>query len=221
MITSTTAAAMNGASAQTATSAQELKESYDSFLTLLTAQIANQDPLNPVDSTQFVSQLAQLSLVEQGIMTNTNLEQISGNLAGLGERADLQLIGHEVLVASDKVRVSDGNFPYSYQVGEGAADVKATIMAEDGTVVRELRNLSTKAGDPIGIDWDMRDDDGLPVPDGTFRIKLSAETADEKAVAITGLIRAKVDKVEFTPQGSQIALDNGETVFASVVRSVY
>jgi len=217
-ITSNTLASSSTGAA--ATSANELQESYDSFLTLLTAQISNQDPLKPVDSTQFVSQLAQLTQVEQSIATNSSLEQISSLLSTVGAMSDLQLIGRDVLVPSDQIRMTDTEFPLSYQVNAGAEDVNIRIYSEDGTLVRELPGASTAEGEVIDVAWDGLDSEGLPVPPDTFRVEITATDSSGNTVGVTPLTRAEVTRVNFTGLGPELQLDNGESVLSNVVRSV-
>ena len=217
MISNTLATSNNGAAA---TSAGELRESYNSFLTLLTAQISNQDPLKPVDSTQFVSQLAQLTQVEQSIATNSNLEQISNILSTVGAMSDLQLIGRDVLVPSTQVRLTDTEFPLSYQLNAGAEDVNIRIYAEDGTLVRELPGPSTASGEVIDVTWNGLDSEGLPVPPDTFRVEITATDSSGNNVGVTPLTRAEVTRVNFTALGPELELDNGESVLSHVIRSV-
>ena len=78
-------------------SLSQLGNDYNKFLTLLTAQIQNQDPLEPVDSTQFVAQLAQLSQVEQAVQTNTQLETLSSQISGLLNLGGTDLMGPRLL----------------------------------------------------------------------------------------------------------------------------
>jgi flagellar basal-body rod modification protein FlgD len=221
MIDASIASTMTSSSTSAAaTSATELQESYNSFLTLLTAQISNQDPLNPVDSTQFVSQLAQLTQVEQSIATNASLEQISTMLSTVGAMSDLQLIGRDVLVPSSQVRMTEDDFPLSYQVDAGAEDVTIRIYSEDGTLVREMPGASTAEGEVIDVEWDRLDSVGLPVPPDTFRVEITASDASGNDVGATTLTRAEVTRVNFTGQGPELELDNGEQVLSYVVRSV-
>ena len=222
MINATLASGLTGATTPTAAdaSASELQESYNSFLTLLTAQISNQDPLKPVDSTQFVSQLAQLTQVEQSIATNASLESISSMLATMGAMSDMQMIGRDVMVPSDRVRMTETEFPLSYQVEAGASDVKIRIYSEDGNLVRELNGASTAEGELIDVAWDRRDTAGLMTPPTTFRVEIAATDMNGDAVGATSLTKAGVDRVNFTARGTELQLSNGETVLSQVVRSV-
>ena len=217
---SNTLATKGAGTGAAATSAKELEESYNSFLTLLTAQISNQDPLKPVDSTQFVSQLAQLTQVEQSIATNASLEQISGMLSTVGAMSDLQLIGRDVLVPSNQVKMSGGDFPLAYEVGAGAQQVTVSIYGKDGTLLREMPGPSTTAGEVIDVNWDGLDSVGLPVPDDTFRVAISAKDSSGNDVGVTTLTRTEVERVDFTARGPELLLGNGESVLSQVIRSV-
>ncbi|KZY02389.1 MULTISPECIES: flagellar hook assembly protein FlgD [unclassified Sulfitobacter] len=202
-----------------AASTEKLKESYDNFLTLLTAQISNQDPLKPVDSTQFVSQLAQLSQVEQGIAMNSNLETITETLATVGAMSDLQLIGREVLVPSSQVRMTQTDFPLSYQLNAGAEKVNMRIFSADGALVRELTGLPAQPDEVIPVEWDRRDRVGLAVPPGTFRVEIEATDGEGEPVGATVLTTAAVERVNFTGKGAELQLANGETVSSAAIRA--
>ncbi|MBW4961663.1 flagellar hook assembly protein FlgD [Sulfitobacter sp. CW3] len=215
--TSNLAATSSTSASKTATT--ELEESYNSFLTLLTAQISNQDPLEPVDSTQFVSQLAQLTQVEQSIATNANLESIGSMLSAVAAMSDLQLIGRDVLVPSDQVRMTETEFPLSYQVAAGASEVKIKIYS-DGNLVRELNGPSTTEGELIDVAWDRLDAVGLPVPPDTFQVEITASDENGDPVGVTSLTKAEVERVDFTVRGPELQLSNGETVLSQVVQSV-
>jgi flagellar basal-body rod modification protein FlgD len=222
MINATLASGLTGTATQSASqvSSNELQESYNSFLTLLTAQISNQDPLEPVDSTQFVSQLAQLTQVEQSISTNANLESISSMLATMGAMSDMQMIGRNVLVPSSQVTMTDTEFPLSYQVEPGATDVKIRIYSQEGSLVRELTGSSVADGELIDVAWDRRDAVGLPTPPGNFRIEIAATDVNGDPIAATSLTTSGVERVNFTARGPELQLSNGETVLSQVVRSV-
>ena len=208
MIDATSASTLSTTSTSAAaTSSAELQESYNSFLTLLTAQISNQDPLNPVDSTQFVSQLAQLTQVEQSIATNASLEQISTMLSTVGAMSDLQLIGRDVLVPSSQVRMTEDEFPLSYQLNAGAEDVTIRIYSNDGTLVREMPGPSTAEGKVIDVDWNRLDSVGLPVPPDTLRVEITATDVSGNDVGVTPWTRAEVTRVHFTGQVAVLDLE--------------
>lgn len=212
-VDSVTTTATTSSSGASTTSLQKLGEDYTSFLKLLTAQIQYQDPLEPMDSTAFVSQLAQLSQVEQAVSTNSNLEQVNAYLAATTAMSDIQLIGHDVTLATDTVELIDGKASFEYQVDENAGLVTAKIIAADGsTVVRELTGLPGLAGGEIHtVEWDGTDSAGLPVPDANFTVELEAKTTDGEAVSATVYNTSRVEQLSFETGTPTLFLRNGTT----------
>ncbi|MBL3704400.1 hypothetical protein GI582_17010 [Sulfitobacter sp. BDSS02] len=198
----------------------KLTADYESFLKLLTAQVANQNPLEPMDSTTFVSQLAQLSQVEQSIQTNSNLEQVNAYLAAYGALSDIQLIGHEVTLASDQLTLSNGAAAFEYDLAETASTVSAAITTADGTVIRTLKNLSGTAGEVHKVEWDGMDTDGLPVQDGVYTIRMTATTAEDADVSASTYTASTVKELNFETGESVLMLDNGSVALAGSVISI-
>ena len=203
-----------------ATARAKLATDYDSFLTLLTAQVANQDPLEPMDSSAFVSQLAQLTQVEQAITANANLEEISARLGMSSALSEVGLLGREVTVPSDRIELIGGKADYAYELQDKAASVKGVIRYSDGTVVRELLALPTEPGRRQSMSWDGKDREGLPVPDGSFTVELVALDAGGAPVAATGYAATKVSEVLFQGGEARLALRNGGEVAAASVIAV-
>ena len=197
-----------------------LSNDYLSFVKLLTAQIQNQDPLEPIDSTTFVSQLAQLSQVEQTIASNTNLEAINARLAASAVMSDISLIGREVTLETDQLELSGGSARFDYEVSDPAGLVTARIKTEDGTVVREFTGLAGTAGDVHSVFWDGLDDDGLPVPDALFTIEVEAETTDGDPVESRTYASSVVEEVVFEDGAPQLVLRNGGKARSGQIASI-
>lgn len=208
-IDSTNAAGSAATQSASQAASARLTTDYQSFLKLLTAQIANQDPLEPMDSTTFVSQLAQLSQVEQTITTNATLEGIAAQLSAAGALSDIQLIGHEVTLATDRVELRGGTAEFEYQLEEEAQKVTARILAEDGTLLREIEGLAGSAGETHAVAWDGTDRDGLPVPDGTFRVEIEARDAEGEEVGAATYATTEVKELTFESGQPVMVLRNG------------
>lgn len=208
------AAAATSATPQSTSQAAStrLTADYESFLKLLTAQVSNQDPLEPMDSTKFVSQLAQLSQVEQSIQTNTNLESINAHLAASGALADMELIGREVTVAGSAIELRDGSAEFEYELEEAAGNVSARVLAEDGTLIREIEGLSGAPGEVHRVAWDGLDRQGLPVPDARFDIEIEAETAEGDELSASTYTRSTVEELTFEGGSPVLLLSNGAQV---------
>ncbi|MWD28464.1 hypothetical protein E0K89_013345 [Aquicoccus sp. SCR17] len=208
-IDSTNAAGSAATQSASQAASARLTTDYQSFLKLLTAQIANQDPLEPMDSTTFVSQLAQLSQVEQTITTNATLEGIAAQLSAAGALSDIQLIGHEVTLATDRVELRGGTAEFEYQLEDEAQKVTARILAEDGTLLREIEGLAGSAGETHAVAWDGMDRDGLPVPDGTFRVQIEASDAEGDEVGAATYATTEVKELTFESGQPAMVLRNG------------
>lgn len=120
----------------TASTQQEaIGEEFNSFLQLLTAQIQNQDPLAPLDSTQFVEQLATFSSLEQQVETNTSLDRISDLIADLNSLAAQEWLGEEVTIESSWVPFLGETVDFEIQPPNNADSAVLTVRDSNGTVV--------------------------------------------------------------------------------------
>lgn len=216
----TTYSNLSSTAAASSTASTQLTADYESFLKLLTAQVANQDPLEPMDSTTFVSQLAQLSQVEQSIQTNANLEQINVRLAAAGALSDIQLIGHEVTLATDTIELRDGSASFEFELNEPAQTVTARIMTEDGTVVRTLSGLNTSADTAHAVTWDGYDNQGLLVPDAVFKVAIDAVDAEDKAISASTYASTEVEELTFETGQSVMVLRNGDQALSGSVIAI-
>lgn len=200
------------------TSLSQLGEDYTRFLTLLTAQVQYQDPLQPMDATQFVSQLAQLSQVEQAVKTNTNLEGIGSQITSLLAASGSELLGREVTVYSNQLALDGGEVDGYYQVPEGTDSISAEIRDPlTDTVVRTMTGLSTDSTELQKLAWDGLDDSGNPVLDGNYTVTYTAKDADEAPVQPYSYRKAIVEEVLFTEGQNYFKLFGGETVAAEAI----
>jgi flagellar basal-body rod modification protein FlgD len=191
---------------------------YDSFLLLLTTQLKHQDPLTPMDATQFVSQLSQFASVEQMIVSNKKLDQIVASLGASSIMADIGLIGRAVEVPGSAAELRDGSLSLRYSLAADAAQAGLVIRDAEGNIVRTLP-VSTAAGEH-GLTWDGTDDDGDQLPDGLYGFSFGAADAEEKPVATQAYVTATVTRVETTAGGSSLVLSNGMSTPSSAVRAV-
>src|SRR5215216_3542616 len=104
-----------------------LAENFDTFLSLLTTQLKNQDPLSPLDSNQFTQQLVQMTGVEQQLLTNDLLKKLVGNTAS-GVATAVSLIGKEVRADADVSALANGKADWLYKLDRPASDVKLEIL---------------------------------------------------------------------------------------------
>lgn len=200
-------------------SLSELSEDYERFLTLLTAQIQYQDPLEPMDSSQFVTQLAQLSQVEQAVSTNDNLEKLGAQLNSLVSVAGADLVGRDVTIVSNQFALENGTTDGHYRVSEGTAALTAEILDADGNVIRTLTNLSVDSSELQPLNWDGQDEAGNALLDGEYFVRLSAVDAEGENLSAFSYRTAKVDEVLFTDGTNYFNLDSGQQVASDAILS--
>ncbi len=151
-----------------------LAENFEMFLVLLTEQLKNQDPLSPLDSNEFVSQLVQFSSVEQQINQNTTLEKLVGlQVASVGG-ATVGYIGKEIRVDSNESHLGPDGAAWTYGVDGDAASVAVSVVDGTGKVVYTAAG-SAEPGEH-GFIWDGKDNAGKPLPQGAYTLQVSAMT---------------------------------------------
>lgn len=179
-VSSSTAYAPRAATSQSAADQTKFGKDFDSFLTLLTSQLKYQDPMSPMDTAQFTSQLVQFTSVEQQIKQNKNLESLLAMQQTIQFASAANYIGKTVEANGRSVVLNDGAASFSYSLPSDAKSVSITIKTEDGTVVRTLRG-NTGAGNQT-IAWDGRGDTGNRLPDGTYAYSVSATAANGQPI---------------------------------------
>ena len=210
---STTSTSSDASLATAASSATSLGK--DDFLKLLMAQLANQDPTQPMDDTAFVAQLAQFSQVEQLQNANTNLETLITAQASSNETSTAALVGTSVTYQTSAVSLTAGtNSVISGQLPSNAASVVALISDSSGNSVRTL-NLGAQTAGPLNVTWDGKGDLGQSEPSGTYSVSFKATDASGNAVAVSTQGSGQVTGVSFAKgypvlvvSGQQVALNN-------------
>jgi flagellar basal-body rod modification protein FlgD len=218
-----TASILNTAQSAAATGANNPAESrlvgdYNSFLLLLTTQLKNQDPLAPLDATQFVSQLSQFASVEQAIVGNQKLDQIIKSMNANSMMADIGMIGRSVEVPGSVAELRDGVASLTYRLDKDAAQAAVVIRDESGAAVRTLA-VEPFAGEHQLV-WDGTDSAGNPLADGIYSFTFGAADTAGKPVSTQAYVTATVVRVETSASGSSLVLSNGIHTPSSAVRAV-
>lgn len=167
-----------GAKGTSKSSTQSLAQNFSTFLTMLTTQLTHQDPLSPMDSTQFTNQLVQFSSVEQQINTNTNLTTLIGLQKTNQLSSAVGYIGHTVEVNTDQLAVQGGLGGFSYTLDKAAKSNVVTIKDSTGVTVKQF-NGETTAG-RHEYTWDGKSDDGTQLPDGSYSVTVTPLAEDDK-----------------------------------------
>lgn len=188
----------------------------DVFLNLLVTQLKHQDPLNPMEATEFVSQLAQFTELDEMRKISEGQETLSYYMASLNNFSALGLLGKEVEFEGNSFsHQTDSPSELTFSLGADASKVEVRIYDSQGKLVATLEESSLPAGRQSVV-WAGRDDStGAACPSGTYRFEVSATDAEGKGIPATTVGSGTVEEVVYqngTPYlyigGLWVALDD-------------
>jgi flagellar basal-body rod modification protein FlgD len=216
--TSTNGTSSTSSSSSTTAQPQTLGE--NAFLQLLMAQLKNQDPLNPTDDTEFVTQLSQFSLVEQSTQQTSQLTSISTALQSLNNQNSLALVGQTVTMSGSNLAFG-GSLAVTGQatLASPAASVTAVVQDSNGNTVRTM-NLGAQGAGPLAVSWDGRGDDGQTEPAGTYTLTVSATDTNGQAVSVSQNVSGVVEGASLGGTTPTFTLSNGMVMPVSNLLSV-
>ena len=167
---------------QSGQSAQSLEEDLNRFLTLLTTQLQYQDPLDPMDATEFTSQLVQFASVEQQIYQNSNLEKLL-NLEETSQLASMvDFIDRVVEVEGQGLVMENSAAKFTYNIPSGTSNSKITISYASG-----LQVLTLDGETELGVhsyEWDGKGNGGQQLPDGLYHVQVTAFDAKDNILDV-------------------------------------
>jgi len=174
---------------------QTIAGNFQTFLTLLTTQLQNQNPLDPLDTNQFTQQLVQFAQVEQQLRSNDQL----GTLISLQQTAQttaaLGFVGQTVVVDGATAQLSNGQANWNFNSPKPAT---ANIVIKDASgQTAYTGSYSVQAG-PQAFAWDGKGNDGKQWPDGPYTMSITSQDATGQSVAIATTVQGIVDSVDLT-----------------------
>jgi flagellar basal-body rod modification protein FlgD len=190
----------------------------DDFLKLLVEQLKNQDPMNPLDGTEFASQLAQFSSVEQLTNMNSNLEtSVATNqlmAQSIGNSLATTMIGKEIKATGNTLKWDgETEVKFGYTLDTAAANATVRIYNAKGQLVQEIEGASLLKGENW-LTWDGNE--GVQ-PKGDYTFRVDAKDADGKTVAASGLTLGTITGVRFTASGTVFLIDGVEVPVANIL----
>lgn len=177
----------------------------EAFLTMLVAQLQNQDPLNPMEGSDFSAQLAQFSSLEQLINLNSSMKSMAESFASSSEIDASAFIGKEVTGNANTVEINSGAIFGGYYKLSEQSEVMVTIYNADGNVVKTIYPGQQTSGE-YGIDWDGTDNSGNVVEDGSYTYEVLANTGSGYA-AVSTAITGKVDSLTYQNGKAYLDID--------------
>lgn len=180
---------------KTARASSALADDFAQFLNLLTVQLQNQDPLEPMDSTEFTNQLVAFTGVEQQINTNKKLDSLVSMQLNNALTSALNYVGMNVSYLGSELAY-DGTSPahINYALDTQASDAKIHILDEGGDIVFSA-NVSGSAG-ANDFTWDGSTKTGGPAPAGTYSVRVEALDHNDNPVSSSIVVDGRVRGVE-------------------------
>jgi flagellar basal-body rod modification protein FlgD len=196
------------AQAQAANEAQQKKDQtlgIDSFLTLMTAQLKNQDPLKPLEGTEFISQLAEFGTVSGVQSMQTSLETLAASLRSTQTLNGSTMIGRDILASADSFdHTQGGTVGGQIDVPSGTTSLQLRITDSSGAVVREIQ-LETAEG-AQNFTWDGLRSDGTQAESDTYDIEAVATVQGETG-SLEVLMAGRVSSVSLDATGTNLSLN--------------
>ncbi|HWT99213.1 MAG TPA: flagellar hook assembly protein FlgD [Terriglobales bacterium] len=178
----------------TTTDIKGLNDTYNQFLLLLTKQLQNQDPLNPMDTAQFTNQLVQFSSVEQQINQNKRLDQLISLQSSTNTYAAANFLGKDVAVNSDQLSLKDGKASFQYTIENQAAKALLRITDAKGNLVA-IQEANSGVG-TYQVNWNGTDATGNQLPDGQYQVSVQYEDANGKDYSAPITVYGTVDSAD-------------------------
>jgi flagellar basal-body rod modification protein FlgD len=183
----------------------------DSFLQLLVAQLKNQDPTSAsaMDPNQMVQQLTSFSSLEQATQTNSLLQGLQSQNQALFQAQAAAMVGKSVKVDGSGFALRSGQASMGINLS-AAAEVTLTVTDASGNIVTTLPEGNLGQGDQT-LTWNGTDASGNKLPDGDYKVTVTAKSLSGAAVPYTTSLIRKIDSVAFNTDGSISLYSNGQT----------
>lgn len=189
----------------------------DTFLKLLTAQLQFQDPLQPMESTQFVTQLAQFSQVEKSVDMNKSIGTLTQYMASLNNYSAAGLIGKNVQVEGSAFPLGETPPMLTYQLEGDAKQVLIQVSNAAGDVLRTIRAGAQPAGIQ-SVTWNGLDEQGNRLPAGTYDFDIAAADGSGQPVKAVTYTHGQVTGVTFDNNIAYLMVNGARVPASGVLR---
>lgn len=202
---------------QASTDRKAIADNFDTFLTLLTTQLKNQNPLDPLDTNQFTQQLVQFTEVEQAVKTNENLETLNQLAAATTITNAVGYIGKEVSSTGTNATLSNGAASWQFELPESSSAVTFTVYDSSGQVV-STETRAAPAGESLYV-WRGEKSDGSTAADGVYTLGIKADDGTGNQLQVSMGFSGIVQGVDMS--GSEpVLLVNGREVKLDQISSI-
>lgn len=212
---------VNNSSGNYNTQSQQGVLGKDDFLQLMITQLKYQDPLNPMDGTEYASQLAQFTSLEQLTNLNASVKQsIDANYVltqSINNTLTANLIGKEAKIASQKlVNTGNNTVNIGYDLLANAKSVNITIKDRYGNVVRTIEENNISEGSSK-LEFDFTDNNGEKLINGEYSVEVTATDFNNQPLAVSSYIVGLIDGVRFSENGTSMIISSVEYSISDIL----
>ena len=193
-------------------------QNFDTFLTLLTTQLKNQDPLAPTDTNQFTQELVSFSQVEQQIKTNSQLATLLNNQASAETISALPSIGRTIEYQGNQGALQNGNVTFSYTLPSTAASVRINILDPKGNIVASAQGDGSAGRHSFA--WNGQNANGLQLADGTYTLQVLAVDSKNHQITATTTATGTIDNVSVTNNAPTFDVSGISVPFGQLVKFI-
>jgi flagellar basal-body rod modification protein FlgD len=194
-----------------------LAGNFQTFLTLLTTQLKNQNPLDPLDTNQFTQQLVQFAQVEQQIKQNSQLETLIAINKAAETTTALAYVGTTVAIDGKTAALKNQQAAWTFNVPK---PVNSTVTIKNATGQTVYTGNFAMNSGLSTFEWDGRDANGVQWPDGNYTISVTAKDANNQTVEIPSEIQGIVDSVDVTKTPPELSVGGQPFTLDKVKRVV-
>jgi len=194
----------------------EIASNFTTFLQLLTTQLKNQNPLDPLDTNQFTQQLVEFAQVEQQMKSNDQLSSLVSLEKSAQATTALAYVGATVVVDGSTAQLTNGTANWSLNVTKPST---ATITIKDSTGQNVYTGTVAVNPGTQNFTWNGRGNDGRLWPDGAYTLTATAVDANQQSVAVSTEVQAVVDSVDLTQDTPQLSI-NGQNYTLDKIKRI-
>ena len=207
----------SGSGSLNSTTGSTLAGNFQTFLTLLTTQLQNQDPLSPLDTNQFTQQLVQFASVEQQLKTNDQLTTLVSLQQTAQSTQALTFVGKTAVVDGSTAALTNASATWNLGVPTNS-NVTISIANSTGQTVF-TGSYAVNAGSNHAFTWDGKGNDGTQWPDGKYKLTATAADTAGNSVAVSTQIQGVVNSVDLTQSPPLLSI-NGQTYTVNQIKSI-
>ena len=215
--TTPSTASSSSSSSLSSSTGTTLAGNFQTFLTLLTTQLQNQNPLDPLDTNQFTQQLVEFASVEQQLKTNDQLTTLVSLQQTTQATQALGFVGKTAVVSGNTAALTSSSATWQLNV-PSASTVNISIANSQGQTVF-TGNYPANAGNGQPFTWNGQGNDGTQWPDGQYTMTATAADSSGNPVAIATQVGGTVSSVDLTQTPPLLSI-NGQSYTVSQVKSI-